>query len=75
MIKNSKTKGIVGLISLGIKKQNKKETKKGGLYRTYHELLSEKWLDKRSRFHTTYIISPQSVAIFTTSHLVVGIEC
>ena len=48
--------------------------KKGGLYNTYHELLSNKWIAKRSRFHASYIISPQSVAIFATSHLVGCIE-
>ena len=52
------------LISLGRKK------KKTGLYNTYHELLSEKWIVKRSRFHASYIISLQSVAIFATSQLV-----
>ena len=48
--------------------------KKDGLYNTYHELLSEKWMVKRSRFHASYIISPQSVPIFATSHLVGCIE-
>ena len=48
--------------------------KKSGLYNTYHELLSEKWIVKRFRFHASYIISPQSVAIFATSHLVGFIE-
>ena len=47
---------------------------KRGLYNTYHELLSEKWIFKRYRFHASYIISPQSVPIFATSHLVGCIE-
>ena len=38
--------------------------KKVGLYKTYHELLSKKWIVKGSWFHASYIISPQSVAIF-----------
>ena len=44
--------------------------KKGDLYNTYHELLSEKWIVKRSRFHESYIISPQTVPIFAISYLV-----
>ena len=65
------------LPSLGTKKKTKtkqNKTKKGGLYNTYLELLSKKWIVKRSRFHVSYIISPQSVAIFTTSHLMGCIE-
>ena len=53
---------------------SKKNKTKGGLYNTYHELLSEKWIVKRSWFHVSYIISPQSVVIFATSHLVGCIE-
>ena len=34
------------VMSLSLKKNNNK--KKGGLYNTYHELLSEKWIVKRS---------------------------
>ena len=37
--------------------------KKGGLYNICQELLSEKWIVKRSRFQALYILSPQSVAI------------
>ena len=50
------------------------KNKKGGLYNTYHELLFEKRIAMRSRFHISYIISPQSVAIFATPHLVGCIE-
>ena len=42
--------------------------KKGGLYNTYHELLSEKWIGKRSRFHVLKIISPQAIPVLATSH-------
>ena len=49
--KTNKVKFVVGAYI----SRNKK---KGGLYNTYHELLSEKWIDKRSRFHASYIISP-----------------
>ena len=48
----------------------KKKERKGVLYNTYHELLSEKWIVIRYRFHASYIISPQLVAIFATSYLV-----
>ena len=37
--------------------------KKGGSYNICQELLSEKWIVKRSRFQALYILSPQSVAI------------
>ena len=47
-----------------------KEKKKDGLYNTYHELLPDKWIVKRSQFQASSFISPQSVAIFTTSYLV-----
>ena len=57
------------LISLGRIKKEKEKKRKGGLYNTYHELLSEKRIVKRSWFHMSCIISPLSVAIFTTSHL------
>ena len=50
--------------------QKKKKERKGVLYNTYRELLSEKWIVIRYRFHASYIISPQLVAIFATSHLV-----
>ena len=43
---NTKTKVAVGVYLL-------KKKKKDGLYNTYHELLSEKWIVKRSRFHTS----------------------
>ena len=33
-------------------------------------MLCEKWIVKRSRFHASYILSPQSVLMFATSHLV-----
>ena len=52
----------------------KRKKKKDGLYNTYHKLLFEKWIVKRSLFHTSQIISPQSVHLFTTSHLVGCIE-
>ena len=48
--------------------------KRYGLYTTYHELLSEKWIVKRFRFHASQIISPQSVEIFAASHLAGCIE-
>ena len=48
--------------------QRKEKKKKDGLYNTYHELLSEKWIVKRSRFNASKIISSNSVAIFATSH-------
>ena len=47
---------------------------KGELYNTHHELLSEKWIIERFRFHVSYIISPQAVPIFTASHLVGCVE-
>ena len=57
------------------------EGKKGGLYNTHEgglydtdELLSDKWIVKTSWFHGTYILSPQSVAIFAIFHLVGCIE-
>ena len=56
--KNNKTKVVVGAYL------SRKKIKKSGLYNTYHELLSEKWIVKRYRFHSSYIISPQSVAVF-----------
>ena len=34
-------------------KKKKKKKEKSGLYNTYHELLSEKWIVKRSRFHAS----------------------
>ena len=43
---NNKTKVVVGAyLSLG--------KKKDGLYNTYHKLLSEKWIVKRSRLDTS----------------------
>ena len=67
-IKNNKTKVVVGAYLSRLKNKN------GWLYNTYYELLSKKWIVKRSRFHASYIILPQSVAIFATSHLVGCIE-
>ena len=75
MIINSKTKVVVAAYLSRKKKKGKKEKRKGRLYNACHELLSDKWIVKRSRFHVSYIISPQSVAIFPTSHLVGCIEC
>ena len=69
IIKNNKTKVFAGSYLSRIK-----TTKKDGLYNTYHELLSKKWIVKRFRFRGSYIISPQSVELFTTSHLVGCIE-
>ena len=66
IIKNNKTKVLVGTyLSL-----SKKKERKGVLYNTHHELLSEKWIVIRYRFHASYIISSQLVVIFATSHLV-----
>ena len=65
IITNDKTKVVVGAYL---------SMKKGGLYNTCHELLSEKWIVKRSRFHVSSITSPQLLAIFATSHLVDCIE-
>ena len=65
-MKNNKTKAVVGAYL----STNKQTNKKGGLYNTFHELLSEKWIVKRSRFHASYIISRQYVTISATSHLV-----
>ena len=48
--------------------------KKDELYNTYHKLLLEKWIVKRSRFHTLKIISLEEVPIFATSHLLCCIE-
>ena len=63
MIKNNKTKVIVGAYLFRKKKVN-----------NYHELLPKKWMVKRSQFHASYIISPQLVAMFATSHLVGCVE-
>ena len=41
VIKNNKTKVVVGAYL-------SRSKKKGRLYNTYHELLSEKWIFKRS---------------------------
>ena len=71
---NSKTKVVVGAYLCRKKKKGKKKKRKGRLYNTYHGLLSDKWIVKRSQFHVSYIISPQSVAIFATSHLLGCIE-
>ena len=75
---NTKTKVAVGAylsLSLSLsKKTTSKKQKRDGLYNTYHDLLSEEWIAKRSRFHPSYIISPQSLAIFATSHVVGCIE-
>ena len=68
---NNKTKVVVDAY-LSRKKKEKK--RKGGLYNTYHELLSEIWIVKSSQFHVPYIISPQSVIIFSTSNVVGCIE-
>ena len=59
---NNKTKLVVGAYLFS--------KKKAGY--TYHELLSNKWIVKRFRFHIlyAYVISPQSVAVFATSGLV-----
>ena len=65
IITNDQTKVVVGAYL---------SMKKGGLYNTCHELLSEKWIVKRSRFHVSSITSPQLLAIFATSHLVGCIE-
>ena len=54
-MKNNKAKAVVGAYL----SRNKQTNKKGGLYNTFHELLSEKWIVKRSRFHASYIISRQ----------------
>ena len=35
------------------KKTKTKKPKRNGLYNTYHELLSKKWIVKRSRFHAS----------------------
>ena len=50
--------------------------KNGGLYNTYHELLSEKWIVKKSRNFTRHKLhqSPQAVPISVTPHLVGCIE-
>ena len=61
IITNDKTKVVVGAYL---------SMKKGGLYNTCHELLSEKWIVNRSRFHVSSITLPQLLAIFATSHLV-----
>ena len=63
---NNRTKVVVGAYL--------SRKRKGGSYNTYHELLSEKWIVKRSRFDASYIIPPQSMTIFATSHLVGCIE-
>ena len=65
IITNDKTKVVVGAYL---------SMKKGGLYNTCHELLSEKWIVNRSRFHVSSITLPQLLAIFATSHLVGCIE-
>ena len=61
IITNDKTKVVVGAYL---------SMKKGGLYNTCHELLSEKWIVNRSRFHVSSITLPQLLATFATSHLV-----
>ena len=61
IITNDKRKVVVGAYL---------SMKKGGLYNTCHELLSEKWIVNRSRFHVSSITLPQLLAIFATSHLV-----
>ena len=45
IIINNQTKVIVGAYL---------SRKKGGLYNTYHGLLSEKWIVKRSQFDASY---------------------
>ena len=57
-----------------ISKTKYKKYKIGGLYNNYHELLSEKWIIKRSRFHASEILSLQAVPIFATFYLVGCIE-
>ena len=66
--RSSSLSSLEEIKSLSVKK--KKKERKGVLYNTYRELLSEKWIVIRYRFHASYIISPQLVAIFATSHLV-----
>ena len=69
IIKNNKKKVIVGA-----NLSRKKKEKKGEFYNSYHELLSHKYIIKRSRFHVSYIISPLPVAILATFHLACCIE-
>ena len=58
---NDKTKVVAGAyLSL----------RKGRSYNTYHELLSEKLIVDRLRFHKLLIVLPQAVPIFVMSHLV-----
>ena len=42
---NNKAKVVVGAYV--------SREKKGGLYNIYHELISDKWIIKRSRFHAS----------------------
>ena len=60
-MKNNKTKVVLAAY-LSSKKDKKRDT--------YHELLSKKWIVKRSRFHSSYIISPQSVLFVIFAQLI-----